>query len=444
MNGDLGFLAGNFLQAFAQGTEKKKQDDENKRYKKLLSDALEFQIDQMHKQQGAQNDLSSMMAQPVSQPAAPVPQYQSPPDGVLGMLSQVGSTPASPSLNTDRPRNFLDILADPPGRMAAIMSGKMPELHQQDQMLAQSELAKGIGAAGGDPSAFLQSPQGAALAVRAGMSPTTFMTAAGKDNAQTIELARLSETMRHNHATENNQQVEPSSVENTAQMIANGQMQMLSGFALKTPWGQQVISRVKELNSDFNAGQFPARAGTLKAFSSGIESRTVRSLNVAIAHLGVLSNLAGALDNTDAQALNAAKNAFQTQFGNAAPTNFTSARDIVANEVVKAVTASGGTLADREEAQRQIKASASPAQLSGVIATWKQLLGGQLGGLQQQYEQGTGQKDFQRFLAPETIRELEGGQQAAGPVRVNTPDEAMRLPPGTQFMTPDGRIKVRP
>lgn len=28
-------------------------------------------------------------------------------------------------------------------------------------------------------------------------------------------------------------------------------------------------------------------------------------------------------------------------------------------------------------------------------------------------------------------------------VRVNTPEEAMRLPPGTQFMTPDGRIKVR-
>lgn len=29
------------------------------------------------------------------------------------------------------------------------------------------------------------------------------------------------------------------------------------------------------------------------------------------------------------------------------------------------------------------------------------------------------------------------------PVRVSTPDEARALPPGTQFMTPDGRVKVR-
>lgn len=31
-----------------------------------------------------------------------------------------------------------------------------------------------------------------------------------------------------------------------------------------------------------------------------------------------------------------------------------------------------------------------------------------------------------------------------GPVKVSTPEEAMKLPSGTQFMTPDGRLKVRP
>ncbi len=33
---------------------------------------------------------------------------------------------------------------------------------------------------------------------------------------------------------------------------------------------------------------------------------------------------------------------------------------------------------------------------------------------------------------------------ASGPVRVNSPQEAMALAPGTQFITPDGRVKVRP
>lgn len=42
---------------------------------------------------------------------------------------------------------------------------------------------------------------------------------------------------------------------------------------------------------------------------------------------------------------------------------------------------------------------------------------------------------------------LGGGSaasQASAPVSVSSPQEAMQLPPGTRFMTPDGRIKVRP
>lgn len=36
------------------------------------------------------------------------------------------------------------------------------------------------------------------------------------------------------------------------------------------------------------------------------------------------------------------------------------------------------------------------------------------------------------------------GAPASAPVRVSSPQEAMALPPGTQFVTPDGRVKVRP
>lgn len=46
---------------------------------------------------------------------------------------------------------------------------------------------------------------------------------------------------------------DPTSVENTAQMIANGQMPMITGFSLKTPWGQAVLSRVKEINPNYSA-----------------------------------------------------------------------------------------------------------------------------------------------------------------------------------------------
>jgi hypothetical protein len=242
------------------------------------------------------------------------------------------------------------------------------------------------------------------------------------------------------------QQFTTDSVEQTAQLIANGQIPALSGFAMRSPWGQQVMARVGQINPDYRAGTNVSQTATMRAFASGTEGRTTRSLNVAISHLDTLSGLADALNNGDIQRINQISNLWKTETGNPAPTSFTSARDIVANEVVKAVTASGGSLADRQEAQAQIKAAASPAQLKGVIQTWQQLLGGQLEGLRQQYEQGTNLKDFDKFLSPRTKQVLEPTQPAAGngPVRVNTPQEAMALPPGTQFVTPDGRVKVRP
>jgi hypothetical protein len=38
----------------------------------------------------------------------------------------------------------------------------------------------------------------------------------------------------------------------------------------------------------------------------------------------------------------------------------------------------------------------------------------------------------------------QAAPQQSQPVRVSTPEEALRLPPGTRFVTPDGRMKVRP
>jgi hypothetical protein len=49
-------------------------------------------------------------------------------------------------------------------------------------------------------------------------------------------------------------------------------------------------------------------------------------------------------------------------------------------------------------------------------------------------------------IAPEAAKHLQlykPSTPSSGPVRVNSIQEAMRLAPGTQFITPDGRIKVR-
>jgi hypothetical protein len=144
-------------------------------------------------------------------------------------------------------------------------------------------------------------------------------------------------------------------------------------------------------------------------FSVGKNGNTVRSLNVAVSHLDTLERLGTELGNGNMQMVNKIGNEFAKQTGKTAPTNFDAAKQIVADEVVKAVVGAGGALADREEAARTINAAQSPAQLTSAIRTYKELMGGQLKGLKNQYEQSTGRKDFERLLNPETIGELNGG-----------------------------------
>ena len=146
-------------------------------------------------------------------------------------------------------------------------------------------------------------------------------------------------------------------------------------------------------------GDVASQTAAVKAFTSGKLGSSVRSFNVSLSHLDTLGQLADAMGNNDTTKINQVSNFFAKQTGQAAPTNFEAAKHIVADEVVKAIVGSGGALADREAAAKTIQAANSPAQLKGVIGTYKELMRGQLDGLQQQYEGSTGRKDFDRFLS---------------------------------------------
>ena len=143
-----------------------------------------------------------------------------------------------------------------------------------------------------------------------------------------------------------------------------------------------------------------AQAATVKDFASGEASRKVRANNTALNHLETMDKLAGDLANNDIRIVNAASNAFAKATGSSPPANFDAAKQIVANEVMKAVVANGGTGAEREEAGNNIKSSNSPKQLRDVLNTYRDLLGGQLSSLQLQYETGSGRKDFENKLTP--------------------------------------------
>ncbi len=177
----------------------------------------------------------------------------------------------------------------------------------------------------------------------------------------------------------------------------------------------QILNRAAELSG--NTGVTPAQAATnivqgkqdvagqtaaVKDFSSGMSARRVTANNTAINHLETLDKLATDLNNSDIRIVNAAGNAFARATGSAAPTNFDSAKQLVAAEVIKAVVQNGGGVTERQEAADNIKSASSPEQLRQIIQTYRELLGGQLTSLAQQYETGTGRKDFDKKLSPAT------------------------------------------
>lgn len=205
----------------------------------------------------------------------------------------------------------------------------------------------------------------------------------------------------------------------TAAAIAAGQLPPLTGYALKSAAGQQLMAKVLQINPSYSAPDYNASVTSDKAFDTGQQGKTVESFNVGISHLTTLQSLADALNNGDIKTFNKIGNQVASETGRAAPTNFEAAKAIVGDEIIKAIVGGGGALADRENAQNQIDAANSPEQLSGVIKTYKNLMAGQLKGLQTQYTTSTGQ-DSSKFLdklSPETQAQLgmDGGTAPASP-----------------------------
>lgn len=192
---------------------------------------------------------------------------------------------------------------------------------------------------------------------------------------------------------------DPDIVEKNANAIATGRMPPLTGYALRAKGGPETMARVFELNPDYSAKDYKVQAKAEADFGTGKLGNSVRSFNVSLAHLQTLEGLADALNNKDTQMLNKLGNAFATQTGQAAPTNFNAVKHIVADEIVKAVTGSAGALGDREAAAKTIDAANSPEQLKGVIASYKELMNGQLNGLRDQYRIATGKDDFDKYLS---------------------------------------------
>lgn len=198
-----------------------------------------------------------------------------------------------------------------------------------------------------------------------------------------------------------------------AKAIANGQLPALTGMSLRSPGAGLVMARVLEINPDYSGKDYGVGSKAEKDFATGKQGNSVRSFNVGIAHLDTLTGLASALNNGDLPLFSKIGNAVAVQTGQEAPTDFNAAKKIVGDEIVKAVTGSSGAVADREALEKSLSAASSPAQLLGVIKTYKNLMAGQLMGLAHQYKATTGKDDFEsKYLTDEARQVFHGAAPA--------------------------------
>lgn len=167
------------------------------------------------------------------------------------------------------------------------------------------------------------------------------------------------------------------------------------------------IERHPDLDLTAASEDYKAQSAALRSFGNGKQADTVRSFNVAYAHVDTLKELAKALQNGDVQAINAAKQRYEQEFGSAAPTNFDAVKSILSDEVNKAAVGGAGALGDREQIRASIMRASSPEQIDGAASVYKALIVGQMQGMKKQYEEATGRKDFERFLLPEVEEDLK-------------------------------------
>jgi len=165
-----------------------------------------------------------------------------------------------------------------------------------------------------------------------------------------------------------------ANVEKMAQAIAAGKAAPITGFALAKPQGQTVMRRVFELNPNYDETTYGAKAQAAKAFTSGSQGNALRSVSTASAHLDQLGELADAMNNGNLQIANKVGNYFATQTGNPQATNFDAIKNIVGQEVVKAIVAGGGSAGERDEAAKAFSDAASPKQLKGAIEHYRMVM----------------------------------------------------------------------
>ena len=166
-----------------------------------------------------------------------------------------------------------------------------------------------------------------------------------------------------------------------------------------------LLAEARKINPAYNEGDYNNRNKAVAYWQTGKGGQQLQSYQTVQGHLNTMEHLIDALQNNDIKATNKVINFFRTQLGDTSVTNFDTAKQVVAGEVVKAINAVGGTsaLADRQEAARIFDAAKTPAMLKESIGVLQDLINSKVETSRSFYETSTGKDNFDKLIAPKIM-----------------------------------------
>lgn len=234
----------------------------------------------------------------------------------------------------------------------------------------------------------------------------------------------LAETQRHNVKMENKPNVStlmmgPQGTSDPSQPLPDGGMEAIAQaiarkeqaplvYSSRNPFAPAINARAAAIGGGqlTGAGAQATHQKALADFNPGGNSgKTINALNTMTEHLGTMEEAIRALDSGNIPAANRAAQAIGIQFGSDKATNAQAIKSFLSGEVAK--VASGGHLTDSEirKTEDNIKISGSPAQAMGALRMMKEIAGGKLYAINQDYHRITGKNlEEDNFLTPGTAK----------------------------------------
>ena len=179
-----------------------------------------------------------------------------------------------------------------------------------------------------------------------------------------------------------------------AKALAENRMKWSEAVSPRTPQSVKnaIMAQVYKLNPSFDTAEFGLEADAAKKARSGAWADTRVAYNTAMDHADQLLAAADAMKNGDTKNLNSLKNYFKTQFGSPDVSNFDAIANAYNHEVTSVVSKGHITDAEVAAGHATLPDNASPDQIRGVAAAYKNLMQSKRDELDKIIKAGAGSK----------------------------------------------------